>query len=495
MQGGQGIYTVELYLRVRLAVSEGMTKRQAAKHFNISRDSVAKMVAYSTPPGYQRRSPIRRPKLDAFVSTIDHWLDEDLKVPRKQRHTAKRVFDRLRDECGFTGGYTIIKDYMRERDQRRQEVFVPLSHPPGHAQADFGEATVVIGGVEQKARFFVLDLPHSDGCYVRAYPAAVAEAWVDGHIHAFAFFGAVPRSIVYDNDRCLVAKILPDGTRKRAALFSGFLSHYLIRDRYGRPGKGNDKGNVEGLVGYARRNFMVPIPQFPTWDAFNAFLEEQCRKRQRDKLRGESETIGERLKRDLAALRKDYAEDTALGRRRTTIAEAAPTVEFSMDAMIEKAPVTVILSAKGWIRGASGHEALDKEFKFKEGDGPAFALHAQTTDKLLVASCLLMLAADNSIHGWTLWAAVVILCREILVSGLREYLAELRVSVPVSRIAKWKTTMQIFALGFLIVGPAGVHILTYTVETGLALLWLSAALTLYTGSDYFRAGLRHVIDE
>ena len=265
-----------------------MTQRQAAKHFNISRDSVAKMVAYSTPPGYQRRSPIRRPKLDAFVSTIDHWLDEDRHVPRKQRHTAKRVFDRLRDECGFTGGYTIIKDYMRERDQRRQEVFVPLSHRPGHAQADFGEATVVIGGVEQKARFFVLDLPHSDGCYVRAYPAAVAEAWVDGHIHAFAFFGAVPQSIVYDNDRCLVAKILPDGTRKRAALFSGFLSHYLIRDRYGRPGKGNDKGNVEGLVGYARRNFMVPIPQFPTWDAFNAFLEEQCRKRQRDRLRGET---------------------------------------------------------------------------------------------------------------------------------------------------------------------------------------------------------------
>ena len=203
---------MELYLKVRLACSEGMSRRQAAKHFNISRDSVAKMLSYSTPPGYQRQSPIRRPKLDAFVSTIDHWLDEDVKVPRKQRHTAKRVFDRLRDECGFTGGYTIIKDYMREREQRRQEVFVPLSHPPGHAQADFGEAMVVIGGVERKAHFFVLDLPHSDGCYVRAYPAAVSEAWVDGHVHAFAFFGAVPQSIVYDNDRCLVAKILADGT-------------------------------------------------------------------------------------------------------------------------------------------------------------------------------------------------------------------------------------------------------------------------------------------
>lgn len=261
------------------------------------------MLSYSTPPGYQRRSPVRRPKLDPFVQTIDRWLDEDVNMPRKQRHTAKRLFDRLCDECGFTGGYTIIKDYMRERSQRRQEVFVPLSHPPGHAQADFGEAMVVIGGVEWKAHFFVFDLPHSDGCYVRAYPAAVAEAWVYGHIHAFAFFGAVPQSIVYDNDRCLVAKILPDGTRKRAALFSGFLSRYLTRPRYGRPGKGNDKGSVEGLVGYARRNCMVPIPRFATWDEFNLWLKEQCRKRQGGRLRGESEAIGDCLLCDLAAMR------------------------------------------------------------------------------------------------------------------------------------------------------------------------------------------------
>jgi hypothetical protein len=112
----------------------------------------------------------------------------------------------------------------------------------------------------------------------------------------------VPLSVLYDNDRCLVSKILPDGTRLRATLFSGFLSHYLFRDRYGRPGKGNDKGKVEGLVGLSRRNFMVPIPRFATWDAFNAHLEEQCRRRQADVLRGRSETIGERLARDLAAM-------------------------------------------------------------------------------------------------------------------------------------------------------------------------------------------------
>ena len=272
-----------------------MSQRAAAKRFNVSRETVRKMLSFSSPPGYRRQSVPQRPKLDGFVAIIDGWLEGDRSVPRKQRHTAKRVFDRLRTEHGFTGGYTIIKDYIREREQRSREMFVPLAHPAGDAQADFGEALVEIGGVEQKAYFFALDLPHSDACYVRAYPAAVAEAWVDGHVHAFAFFGAVPRSIVYDNDRCLVTKILPDGTRQRATLFSAFLSHYVIRDRYARPGKGNEKGNVEGLVGYCRRNFMVPIPKFPTWEAFNLWLEEQCRKRQQDKVRGESETIGERL--------------------------------------------------------------------------------------------------------------------------------------------------------------------------------------------------------
>ena len=279
-----------------------MSVRAAARHFGISRESVKKMLSFSAPPGYRRTASVKRPKLDGFTEIIDQWLSDDLGQNRKQRHTAKRVFERLRDEHGFSGGYTIVKDYMREHRRREREMFVPLHHPPGHAQADFGEAMVVIGGVEQKAHFFALDLPHSDACYVRSYPAATAEAWVDGHVHAFAFFGCVPQSALYDNDRCLVSRILPDGTRKRARLFSGFLSHYLIRDRYGRPGKGNDKGSVEGLVGWARRNFMVPLPRFASWDAFNVWLEGQCRKRHADILRGHGETIGQRLQRDLEAM-------------------------------------------------------------------------------------------------------------------------------------------------------------------------------------------------
>ena len=226
---------MDLYRKVRLACRDGMSERAAARHFGVSRQSVRKMLQFSMPPGYRRTAPVRRPKLGEFTGLIEQWLGDDRRhgYP-KQRHTAKRIFERLRDEHGFTGGYTIVKDYVREHRRRRREMFVPLTHPPGHAQADFGEAWAVIAGVKQKVHFFAFDLVQSDASYVRAYRAATAEAWVDGHVHAFPFFGAVALSIVYDNDRCLVSRIERDGTRRRTRLFSGFLSHYLIGDRYGR---------------------------------------------------------------------------------------------------------------------------------------------------------------------------------------------------------------------------------------------------------------------
>ncbi|UPA25536.1 CDP-diacylglycerol--glycerol-3-phosphate 3-phosphatidyltransferase [Shinella oryzae] len=116
-------------------------------------------------------------------------------------------------------------------------------------------------------------------------------------------------------------------------------------------------------------------------------------------------------------------------------------------------------------------------------------------DKLLVASVLLLMAADGTIAGWTIWAAIIILCREILVSGLREYLADLKVSVPVTRIAKWKTAIQMFAIAFLLAGPAGEQVLPFTTEIGITLLWIAALITMYTGYDYFRVGLKHIVDE
>ena len=297
------MYRVDVYLRVRRAVMvEGMSIRETARTFGLHRDTVRKMLAYSVPPGYRRQSPPRKPKLEPYTGVIDRILEDDLRRPRKQRHTAKRIFERLRDEYGFDGGYTTVKDYVRENRRQTKEMFVPLSHAPGHAQCDFGEALVVIGGVERKAHYFVIDLPHSDGCFVKAYPAETTEAFLDGHVSAFAYLGGVPQSILYDNTRLAVAKILGDGRRQRTRAFTELQSHYLFEDRFGRPGKGNDKGKVEGLVGYVRRNFLVPVPSFESFDALNAYLERRCLERMDRKLRGHMETIGQRMERDLDAL-------------------------------------------------------------------------------------------------------------------------------------------------------------------------------------------------
>ena len=279
-----------------------MSARAAAQHFGIDRKTVSKILKHSVPPGYRRERAPSRPKLDPFIGVINQILEDDKRVIKKQRHTSKRIHARLRDEHGFTGGLTIVTDYVRERQRRTREVFVPLFHAPGHAQVDFGETLGVIGGVECKLHYFALSLPHSDAFFMKAYPAETTEAFCDGHTAAFAFFGGVPLSMLYDNTVIAVTKILGDGKRVRTRVFSELQSHYLFEDKFGRPGKGNDKGNVEGVIGFGRRNFLVPAPRFDSFDALNAWLEAQCLKRQDDVVRGHSETIGERLMRDLDTL-------------------------------------------------------------------------------------------------------------------------------------------------------------------------------------------------
>ena len=300
------MYGVYLYKLVRILVlRDGVSHREAARRVGIDRGTVKKIVSHKEPPGYQRSSAPRRPQLDAHVGFIDQILQDDLIIPKKQRHTIHRIYDRLREERGFDGGYTTVRDYVHPRRLRLKEAFVPLAHPPGHAQADFGEAGVVIGGVRRKVHFLVVDLPSSDAIFVKAYPAETAEAFCDGHVAAFAFFGGVPQSILYDNTKLAVAKILGDGTRKRSTLFDALQSHYMFEDRYGRPGKGNDKGKVEGMVAYARRTFLVPIPRMRDFVELNAILEERCRARQSKTLRGHDGSIGDRLRTDQAAF-QDY---------------------------------------------------------------------------------------------------------------------------------------------------------------------------------------------
>src|SRR5271168_940443 len=297
------MFGVELYGRVRRSVLvEGRSQREVAREFGISRKTIQKMLRYAVPPGYQRQQPVKRPKLGPWLGVIDAILEDDRQRPVKQRHTAKRIFDRLRQEYAYTGGYTIVKDYVRLQQVRTREMFVPLTHPAGEAQVDFGEALVVIAGVEQKAHYLAMDLPHSDDCFVVAFPAETTEAFLEGHVRAFAYFGGVPRRILYDNTKLAVVKILGGGERKKTRAFSELQSHYLFAEKFGRPGQGNDKGKVEGWVGYARRNFLVPVPRVSSWEELNAHLLEQCHQRRERRLRGHEKTIAERFERDRAAL-------------------------------------------------------------------------------------------------------------------------------------------------------------------------------------------------
>jgi transposase len=301
------MFTVELYAKIRRAVMvDGLSRREAARRFGIHRNTIAKMLQFSVPPGYRRRERPVSKKLGPYMAWIDAVLDGDRSVHKKQRHTAHRIFERLRDERGFSGGYTIVREYVAEQTLRNREMFVPLSHRPGHAQADFGEADGYIAGKKVRFHYFCMDLPHSDGCFVKAYPAETAEAFCDGHVAAFDFFGGVPQSILYDNTRLAVAKIVKasgakNTQRVRAQMFAELQSHYLFDDRFGRPGKGNDKGKVEGLVGYTRRNFMTPLPAADSFEALNARFRNACSKRRQAILRGHTITIGERLQADQAA--------------------------------------------------------------------------------------------------------------------------------------------------------------------------------------------------
>ena len=296
------MFTVELYARIRRAVMvDGLSRRDAAKRFCVHRNTITKMLQFSVPPGYRRRERPASKKLGPYMAWIDAILEGDRSVHKKQHHTAHRIFERLRDERGFSGGYTIVREYVAQATLRAREMFVPLSHRPGHAQADFGEADGYIAGKKVRFHYFCVDLPHSDGCFVKAYPAETAEAFCDGHVAAFDFFGGVPQSILYDNTRLAVAKIVKGGQRLRSKMFAELQSHYLFDDRFGRPGKGNDKGKVEGLVGYVRRKFMTPLPVAESFDALNARFLDACTKRRQAILRGQTVSIAERMQADVAA--------------------------------------------------------------------------------------------------------------------------------------------------------------------------------------------------
>ena len=187
------MYTdMKWWLKIRQRVlNEEVSKREILRETGIHWKTLEKILAHSEPPGYRRQKPVHKPKLGPYEDRIRQFLLEDRGVPRKQRHTAKRVFERLQEE-GYQGGYTQVKEAVREIRQRSQEVFVPLIHQPGEAQVDFGYALIREAGQLRKVVYFVMGLPYSDAMFVQVFERICTEVFWEGHRRAFEFLGGVP---------------------------------------------------------------------------------------------------------------------------------------------------------------------------------------------------------------------------------------------------------------------------------------------------------------
>jgi len=282
----------------RMFFRESLSKREISRRTGLHRATIDKMLSYSSPPGYRQKSPRKKTKLWQFTLIIDRILEDDKKAPRKQRHTAKRIFDRLKEEYDYDGGYTIVKDYVRLKKVRQREVFVPLVQRPGTAQIDFGQAKVVIDGAFSNVYFFCMCLPYSDAIFVKAYPTEGFEAVADGHVSAYDFFRGVPPEHLYDNPSTLVKAVFTDGKRGYTDNFLNLRSHYVFESRFCNVGRPNEKGVVENLIGYVRRNFLVPVPRFPSYEALNKYLLKQCYERLAQTSGGKEKSIGALLKEE-----------------------------------------------------------------------------------------------------------------------------------------------------------------------------------------------------
>ncbi|MHB8482040.1 MAG: IS21 family transposase [Nitrospiria bacterium] len=253
--------------------------KRIARELGHGRKVVRKAIKESGIPVYQRKQPVSLPVLGPYLPIIQQWLADDENQPRKQRHTASRVYHRLKEEYGFTGCESNVRRYVGLLKPKLTEVFTPIEHLVGkEAQVDFGEAKVMLAGVLTTVHLFCFQLCHSTRRFVRAYRTEKQESFFDGMARAFRVIGGVPSIITFDNPKTIVKKVFRGHVREEHPDFIAFRSHYLFEGNFCNPAKGNEKGHVEGLVGCVRRNALVPLPDVGSMEEINEILFNWCEK-------------------------------------------------------------------------------------------------------------------------------------------------------------------------------------------------------------------------
>jgi transposase len=290
--------TVDQYEYIRIAHRVYDKKiREITRETGHSRNTVKKVLK-NEHMGYSTRQKQPFPSLGAYLGTINSWLVSDKDNPKKQRHTGTRIYNRLKNEKGYQGSISTVLRYVRIARQKigisARQVFIPLDPPVGQeAEVDWGSSTAILDGQKVKLKFFCIRSKFSGKHFVRCYPCERQQALFDAHIQAFSYFGGVFPVLIYDNLTTAVQKVLVGKDRILQKEFKKFKAYYNFKPRFCTPGEGHEKGGVEGLVGYARRNYMVPIPQAKNLEDLNRLLLEECQAYGDHRISGKESSVNE----------------------------------------------------------------------------------------------------------------------------------------------------------------------------------------------------------
>ena len=371
---------VELFEQIRRDRDrEGLSIHELARRHGVHRRAVRQALASPVPPARKRPEGRPAPKLGEYRGLIDSWLLADREVPRKQRHTAKRVWERLRDEHGVNVTARTVREYVAARKRELGlgvgEVCVPLCHQPAaEAEVDWGEAQVLIAGVLTKVFLFLMRPCFSGACFVMAFTCCTQQAFLEAHVAAFDWYGGVFGLVRYDNLKSAVAKVLRGRRRVESDRFVALRSHYLYQSSFTRTGKegAHEKGGVEGDVGRFRRAYLVPIPEVASLSELNERLAVCCIRDLKRTIRGRRETVGEALGRELDLLRPLPAErfDTAEHTSPRVDSKALVTVrqnQYSVPVALAGLRVAARIGAREIVLNHDGrevarHQRLDGKF-------------------------------------------------------------------------------------------------------------------------------------
>ena len=268
--------------------------REIAKELHHSRRTVKKAITDASVPEYHLTVPRTSPVMDPFKAIIERWLEEDKSQPKKQRHTAHRIYTRLVGEHNFSGGERTVRQYVSRLKPNFQEMFIPLEFDPGtDAQCDWGEAFVYMGDKLVPVQVLCMKLSYSGKPFVMAFPTQRQEAFFEGQHQAFNWYQGIPARVGYDNLTLAVQKVLRGRNREEQQAFIAFRSHYLFESHFAMPRHPQEQGRVESLVGYMRRNYFVPVPRVKSFEELNWMLLERLREDDRRPVPGKEISIGE----------------------------------------------------------------------------------------------------------------------------------------------------------------------------------------------------------